>query len=229
MSTVLEDCRQLSSGTIGTLTGASYYEEVDEIVQGLYWDDVGHVGCCLGCLVYDSDPHPLVEQLLGIERLFGHWLEAVFEGLPAEDCAKWVIDSAKAIPVGADLSGCHQHLGVWIPAESGLLTFTDGNRKAIERVRRLHERAVAGDMPTENEWSSAATTAWSAATTAWSASELESDELAEASSSASSASAWQAIAAKSLEIFAAAPVIDSAFQINPDVVSELISRDLYTV
>ena len=29
MSTVLEDCRQLSSGTIGTLTGANYYEEVD--------------------------------------------------------------------------------------------------------------------------------------------------------------------------------------------------------
>ena len=204
-----------------TLDRLKEHQRLDQIIQGSYWNDADHVGCCLGCLVHDSSPHPLVEQFLGIEQQIGYWLESVFEGLPVEDCAKWVIDSAKAIPVGADLSGCHHQLGVWIPAESGLLTFTDGNRKAIERVRRLHERAVAGDMPTEEEWLAAVTEAAEA--------EAEAEAGARAAASAAEAEAWQAIAAKSLEIFAAAPVVDSALEINPGVVSELISRELYAV
>ena len=191
------------------------HQRLDQIIQGMYSDGKGR-GCHLWCLVHEDAPHRSVERLLGIEQSVGHWLEAVFEGLPGDDCAQWVIDSANAIPVGADLSCCHHHFGLWLPS-SGLWTITDVNREVIETVRVLHERAVNGDMPTPDEWSSAR----AARASAWSSAEASAWSSAEAT-------AWHKIAAKSLEIFAAAPLVDDALQIDSIVVDDLESRGLYT-
>jgi len=112
-------------------------QRMDRIVQGMYWSD-GR-GCHLGCLTRaSSNWHLVAERLFGIEQRIGYWLEAAFEGLPKEQCAQWVLDSTAAIPEGADMSRCHHHLGIWLfNPSTGLLTITDQNRDAIDRVRRI--------------------------------------------------------------------------------------------
>ena len=218
-----------------TIARLKEHQRLDQFVQGAYWED--DCGCYLGCLVHEDRPRQSVERLLGIERSVSHWLEAVFEGLPESDCAEWVIESAKAIPVGADLSKCQHHFGLWLP-RSGLWTITDVNREAIERCRVLHERAVNGDIPTVRDRraaardASAAAVSESARASAWSAQAAASPAAAAARctarASAARASPWNDIATKSLEIFAAAPVVDSDAQLNFDTTEELVSRGLYT-
>lgn len=84
------------------------HRRLDEIVQGGgYWRD-GR-GCHLGCLVHRNsaglggEPHSSVERLFGIPVEVAFWLELVFENLPRNRCANWVVESAEAIPIGADL------------------------------------------------------------------------------------------------------------------------------
>ncbi|MHB1952007.1 MAG: hypothetical protein ACYCQK_11120, partial [Acidiferrobacteraceae bacterium] len=73
------------------------HRRMDQIVQGIYYDR-GR-GCQLGCLTHQNeDTHEAAERLFGIEQSIGYWLEMVFERLPHEDCAQWVLDSAQAIP-----------------------------------------------------------------------------------------------------------------------------------
>ena len=176
------------------------HRRLDTIVQGTYFDE-GR-GCHLGCITHiNDDTHEAAERLFGIEQRVGYWLEAVFEGLPKEDCAAWVIESTEAIPVGADLSKCHHHLAAWLLGESGLLTITDINRDAIEQARRLHLAAANGQSLSAEQWSAA----WSAAESA----------------------AWKDIAAKSVEIFRAAPVIGGQPEITSFVRSELCARRLW--
>ena len=242
------------------------HRRLDTIVQGTYFDK-GR-GCHLGCITHINDnTHEAAERLFGIERRVGYWLEAVFEGLPQESCAAWVIESTEAIPVGADLSKCHHHLAAWLLGESKLLTITDINRDAIEQVHRLHLAAANGEPLSDEQWSaarsaaesaaarsaaesaaarSAARSAWSAARSAWSAARsarsaawsaaaAESAAVWSAAQSAawsarsarSARSAWKDIAAKSVEIFRAAPVIGGQPEIASCVRSELCARQLW--
>ncbi len=188
------------------------HRRLDEITQGVYFDDDGR-GCHLGCITHASNGvHEAAERLFGIEQRIGYWLEAVFEGLPKEQCAAWVIESTEAIPCGADLSMCHHHLAAWLLGESGLLTITDANREAIERVRLLHVAAINGQPRDE----SAAAAARSAARSAWSAAR-----------SAAWSAAWEKIAAKSIEIFRAAPVPAERMVIESCVRQELCAKRLW--
>lgn len=128
------------------------HRRLDRIAQGKYWTD-GR-GCLLGCLTHrEHKVHESAERLFGIAQRIGYWLEWVFEGLCPEDCEWWVIASAEAIPAGADLSQCHNHLCLWLLRESGLLTITDANRGAINHVARLHERVLAGEYVSLRHWS----------------------------------------------------------------------------
>ncbi|MGD9724670.1 MAG: hypothetical protein AB7U76_25825 [Pirellulales bacterium] len=236
---------------VAVLERAREHRRLDQIAQKLYWD--GSRGCWLGCVTHDAKtPHESAERLFGIEQRIGYWVEAVFEGLPKDRCAAWVLESIEALPVGADLSLCHHHFGVWLlSSEAGLLTFTDGNRAAIEGVCRLHQRVLAGDPPAASEWSAAesaaesaarsaaarSSAAWSAAeSAAWSAWSSAASASAARSSAASasaarsaaarSSAAWVKIAEKSLEIFRAAPC-PAAQPMPSGVRGELCARGLW--
>ena len=184
------------------------HRRLDQIVQGVYFEN--GKGCHLGCLThFESNTHDAAARLFGIEPRIGYWLEAVFEGLPKGDCERWVLESTEAIPCGADLSLCHHHLSAWLLGESGFLKIVDENRDAIEQVRGLHVRAASGEVITADEWSAAMSAARSAA---WSAAE---------------SAAWNEIAAKSIEIFAAAPVHREPSQLSQCVADELCARRLW--
>ena len=145
------------------------HRRMDELIQGSYFPGNGK-GCHLGCLTHSNrNAHELAARLFGIEERIGYWLEAVFEGLPTNECADWVLASTDSIPVGADMSICHHHFGAWLLGESGLLTITNMNRDAIGAVQQLHARAVAGEIVTPEQWSAAESAAWSARAAAWSA------------------------------------------------------------
>ena len=219
---------ELKASVLGQLKN---HRNLDEIVQGSYWE--GGRGCCLGCLTHvDADVHETTQRLFGIPLKVCYWMEAVFEGLDKGQCAEWVIDSAESIAVGADMTKAHHSLGYWILG-SDLLTITDVNREAIAKVRRLHELSFSGTEVTTEQWSAAMMAAESAAWSAraWlSAAESAESESASAARSAESAaesaewsarsaarsaesaarlsaeSAWDLIAAKSLDIFQACPI-----------------------
>ncbi len=155
------------------------HRRLDQIVQGVYWEE-GR-GCHLGCLTHVNEgTQQATERLFGIPERVAYWLEAVFEGLPADRCAWWVVASIEAMPAGADLSLAHHELAAWLLGPSEMLAIVDCNREAIERCRSLHVRAARGEAVTPAAWSAAESAAWSAA--------------------------WEKIAVKSLEIFAAAPI-----------------------
>ncbi|MHB1950153.1 MAG: hypothetical protein ACYCQK_01610 [Acidiferrobacteraceae bacterium] len=241
------------------------HRRMDQIVQGLYYDR-GR-GCQLGCLTHQNeDTHAAAERLFGIEQSIGYWLEMVFERLPHEDCAQWVLDSAQAIPVGADMRLCRYALCAWLLGESELLPPSERAKDHVRNVRILNERAARGDIAPEAEWAAAraaAAAAWapearSAAARAWAAraawasawaaawaaacaaeaaadaaararaarapaADAEADAVAEA---ARAAAAWRKIAARSLEIFAAAPVVTGP-AIEPEIKRELCCRNLW--
>ncbi|MGD9649125.1 MAG: hypothetical protein AB7U73_25665 [Pirellulales bacterium] len=208
------------------LDRAREHRRLDQIAQKLYWD--GSRGCWLGCVTHDAKtPHESAERLFGIEQRIGYLVESVFEGLPKDRCAAWVLESIEALPVGADLSQCHHHFCVWLlSGESGLLTFTDSNRAAIETVRRLHQRAIAGDTPAASEWSAAESAAWSAAESAESAAWSAESAARSAAESAEWSAAWVKIAEKLLEIFRAAPR-PAAQSMPSGVRGELCARGLW--
>ncbi|MHB1950140.1 MAG: hypothetical protein ACYCQK_01545 [Acidiferrobacteraceae bacterium] len=209
------------------------HRRMDQIVQGIYYDDTRGRGCQLGCLTHAAeDAHEAAERLFGIEQSIGYWLEMVFERLPHEDCAQWVLDSAQAIPVGADMSRCRYHLCAWLLGESELLPPSERAKDHVRGVRVLHGRAARGDMPTQAAWAAAEAAAgaegggaaWAAAeAAAWAAAEAAAHAAAEA---ATRAAAWRKIADRSLEIFAAAPVV-SGPAIEPEIKRELCARNLW--
>jgi hypothetical protein len=215
------------------------HRRLDRIAQRVYWED-GR-GCLLGCLTHsNTNSHKAAERLFGIELRVGYWLEAVFEGLPKELCEWWVIESAKAIPAGADLSLCHHQFSDWLLGESGLLCITDQNCEAIESVRKLNERAANGEVVNSEDWVAAESAAESAARaaaepaawSAWSAARSAAESAAwsawssaraaaraaawsawsarSAAESAAESAAWEKIANKSLEIFANAPTAETS-------------------
>ena len=208
------------------------HRRLDQIVQGVYFEN--GKGCHLGCLThFESNTHDAAARLFGIEPRIGYWLEAVFEGLPKGDCERWVLESTEAIPCGADLSLCHHHLSAWLLGESGFLKIVDENRDAIEQVRGLHVRAASGEVITADEWSAARSAAESAArSAAWSAARSAARSAAESAAesaawSAAESAAWNEIAAKSIEIFAAAPVHREPSQLSQCVADELCARRLW--
>jgi hypothetical protein len=196
------------------------HRKLDQIAQGFYFDE-GR-GCHLGCLTHcdeHKDPHSATELMFGIPERVAYWLEAVFEGLPQDKCANWVIESSESIPVGADLSKCHHELAYWLLGPDS--PSAEGNRHesvrdAIEKVREIHRQAMTGEVD-EAAWSAARSAAWSAArsaaesaarSAAESAAESAARSAAESAAwSAAESAAWEQIAEKSIEIFKNAPVI----------------------
>lgn len=214
------------------------HRRLDQLRQGIYWKN-GR-GCHLGCLSHQSnETHFVVERMFAIPVRIGYWLEAVFEGLPPEECADWVVESTESIPVGADLSLCHHEFAYWLlgpdsPSAAG--NYHELVKDDIRKIRLLHDRVrrgkhvklaarsvVAARAAARSARSVAA--AWSpearsvvaaeaaeaaarSAEAAWSVRSAARSATAAVWSAENKARAWKKIAAKSIEIFQAAPVAE---------------------
>ena len=207
-------------------------QEAHRIVQRHYWED--GKGCQLGCLTRKLDgTHAAVVDRFGFPLRVAYWLEAVFEGLPQGECEQWVIDSAEAIPIGADLSLAHHRLAVWLLGPDS--PSSQGNQhetvsRAVAGARALHVRAANAESVDPDEWSAARSAAMSAArsaarSAAWSAARSAARSARSAESAAESAesaaesaesaarsaesAAWKSIAKKSLDIFRSCAIIEA--------------------
>ena len=164
------------------------HRRLDQLAQGFYFRNDEFRGCHLGCLTHrNEDSHEAAERMFAIPKRVGYWLEIVFENLPKDKCADWVIESTEAIPVGADLSMCHNHFLYWLLGPDS--PSADGNdhpivRDSVSQVRELHRLILSGESVTQEKWSAARS----------------------AAESAESAAAWSVISEKSIEIFSSAPV-----------------------
>lgn len=86
------------------------HRRLDQLRPGTYWVaprglKSGH-GCYLGCLTQQPGAVEAYEDMqvqFGIPGGVTNILERVFEDFSPAHCCWWAIESAKAIPVGADL------------------------------------------------------------------------------------------------------------------------------
>lgn len=79
------------------------HARLGQIVKGQYWVESDGVfcGCLAGCLTHDPDGgHSLFPDMFGIPEWFAHLIDAVFEGLPADDAMGWPVRVIAAIPAG---------------------------------------------------------------------------------------------------------------------------------
>ena len=174
-----------------TLEALREDQRLDRFMQRQYW--LAGRGCWLGCLtrtIERDNQHAAAWRMFGIPAPVRYWLEAVFEGLPADECAQWVIDSAQSIPASADLTLARHRLCEWLLGPDS--PSAEGNRHAsaahaVAEMRELHRRAAAGELVPPAAWASAAEAAW------WSAAESAPESAAEAAAEAAAESAaWPA-------------------------------------
>lgn len=207
------------------------HRRLDQIAQGYYFDSARHRGCHLGCLTHKAaNAHSTAQRLFGIRKRIAYWLESIFEGLPKEDCGRWVIESTEAIPCGADLSKCHHHLHAWILSELVPIT-----AEVRDRAKSLHERAIRGERIPNAVWDSTSGQSSRVAVFPheWVA-EISAESLSRLEGSTADVIGWFAydytnlrkIAAKSIEIFSAAPVV-AAEPITECVAQELCAKQLW--
>jgi hypothetical protein len=141
--------------------------EADTLVQGSYWNERSHKGCNIGCVLH-SDDHSLFPERLGLPVWMAHLHDRMHEGLNLEDTR----DFSKVysvIPVGISwdqLELIKYKLLKYILVESRYCVkkyCDEYGKKATDTVVALITRAIAGDMPTEEEWRAAASFAYAAA------------------------------------------------------------------
>lgn len=232
------------------------HRRLDEIAQGVYWNN--GKGCHLGCLSHSNNKsHEVTEKLFGLPLRVCHWLEVIFEGLPLDDSAEWVVSSSDAIPVGADLSLCHHALTAWLLDEStGIIYICNQNRKSIDMCRELHWYASQGGFVDSSVWYAARSAADGASSCVQSSSaaryaaqaaffsadlpEPDSiywviDKSVESSMKTGAQTDWtldnrstfKKIAEKSIEIFRNAPVPSDQPTTVPEVAGDLCARNLW--
>ncbi len=192
------------------------HKRLEEIVQRVYWDH--GKGCNLGCLTHcQGEVHQATVRMFGIELPVAYFLETIFEGLSPLLAPQWVIDSAEAIPVGADLSKWHHRFGAWLLRDSGLWKRIPWNASMIDCVLGYHQRCLlsedqeVADLAVLNSFLAGGIN-WdmthprmSSWETVWAvqAAQLTAEEGME---SEAVARAYDVIAAKALELFRASPI-----------------------
>ncbi len=131
--------------------------ELDEIVQGVYWEN--GKGCAVGCtLEYDNKGesiHQRMEDELGIPRILVRLEDRIFEGLSNGQAKKFPLEFLEAIPVEADLSMVWPKFIVWVLTDkkNGVIQYArpDG-KKAIQAVADTFKRLIKGEKIDVNEW-----------------------------------------------------------------------------
>lgn len=125
-------------------------------------------GCSIGCLAHTmlgrdtgEGSHRDLVSVLGVPEWFLHLQDQVFEGLPDMSARqRWhraMADVRAALPDDYDWSLALHRVRSALMDEA--LTHAGNTAEVVRWVRLLHERAAAGDLPTDAEWNAA----WSAA------------------------------------------------------------------
>jgi len=130
--------------------------DADEIRRGFYWKD--GKGCAVGCTIESkNEPHKAFEEELGIPASIAHLEDTIFEGLSNGDAKKFPLRFLEAVPVKTDLSQVIPRFLVWLMKD--LEKFTkprSDQRKALQTVRKLYERRLAGETVPDEEFRAAA-------------------------------------------------------------------------
>jgi hypothetical protein len=156
------------------------HAQADELVQGTGWKH--GKGCAVGCTL-EAYQHSLYPTELGILEEFAYLEDGIFEGLPNGQAMTFPLEFLQAFPVG--MTEASQRTVLWrfkawllTPVvDGGLAVVAEGHPDiiaAVERVRRLIDREIAGDVVSHDEWCVAESAA------------------ARASSSAAAAASWSA-------------------------------------
>jgi hypothetical protein len=188
------------------------HARADQIIKGRYWEE-GR-GCAVGCTIHSYD-HSAYERELGIPQSIARLEDTIFENLPLEDAKLWPEKFLKVIHPGADLKLVTARFMLWLFADEkhGVIRFVPAKtfpkqRAALEIVVHLYRRKLAGDDPSEREWSdaaraawaaeaaAAAAAAWAAAAAAWAAAEAAAKAAWAAAAEAAAKAAWAAAAAE---------------------------------
>jgi hypothetical protein len=182
-----------------TLVQLRHHRELDQIVQGTYWEGNGDGrGCAVGCLTHDPDGgHKEFPERWGIPVQIAWIIDTIFESLPVDEAKDWPATIMSAIPVGADLSRSWDRFAAWMLRD--LLPVAGVNTPVVEVMVTLFDRAASGDEPSSTEWSEAAWAAEAAeaaraAEAAWAARAARAARAAEAAWAARAA--WAAEAAE---------------------------------
>jgi hypothetical protein len=142
---------------------AEKHFEMDNFIQGTYWDNDEQKGCSVGCMVKEYvqsngnvEWHEATEALFGVPRQLSYLQDRIFEMLPIEDAKKWTVRFMSAIPEGKDLSMVTTKLLLWIfTDEDGLLKFAKKRPDVLSvfnKVASLYQRKVDGETITKDEW-----------------------------------------------------------------------------
>ena len=140
------------------------HQDADRLRSGDFWD--GEKGCFFGCAMQSSDS--TLEKAIEAMEL-PSWLvylaEAIFENLDegSEEQLNFPVELCKAIPVDADIDKVN-HL-IAIDRLTPLAHKHISVRAAIERVIRLHKKALTCRV-SDDDWSAARSAAYSAADSA---------------------------------------------------------------
>lgn len=154
------------------LAALEAHAAADRIIQGHYW--LRGRGCAVGCTLHDfatgeESRHDLYPELFGIPEVLAYLEDGIFEALPRADARAWPLRFVRAIPEGADLTLVWPRFAVWLlaDAEEGLARHarTGRQRSAIEAVAALYARIIAGEQPSNDEWTAARSAARSVAST----------------------------------------------------------------
>lgn len=149
------------------------HKRADRLQQGHYGMGAGKEwkGCAVACSLRSLDKidgkpernlldsHSDLSRRLGIPQTLAHLEDRIFEGLKTADAREWPSRFARAIPVGADLSGVWPRFALWLLTDSthGVAQYarSDAARKVIGAVAALYAREIAGDEPGIEEWRTA--------------------------------------------------------------------------
>jgi hypothetical protein len=137
------------------------HAQADELVQGTGWKH--GKGCAVGCTL-EAYQHSLYPTELGILEEFAHLEDRIFEGLPNDQAMTFPLEFLQAFPVG--MTEASQRMVLWrfkawllTPVvDGGLAVVAEGYPDviaAVERVRRLIDREIAGDVVSRDEWAEA--------------------------------------------------------------------------
>jgi hypothetical protein len=168
-----------------TLKQLRLHRELDQIVQGTYWQGNGAgKGCAVGCLTHDPNGgHDQFPDRWGIPVQIAYLIDQIFESLTVEEAKDWPVRFMSAVPVGADLSRVWDKFCVWMLRD--LVPIAGENAAVVEQMAVLFDRAAGGDEPSDTEWTEAA----------WAAGAARAVEAAEAARAARAAEAARAVEA----------------------------------
>jgi hypothetical protein len=157
------------------LASLEAHAAADNLIKGTYWEN--GKGCAAGCSIRDFKPgsesnHELYEPLFGLPEGLAGLEDFIFVRASDAYSKTWPIRLISAIPVGSDLTAIAPKLHRFMLTE--IVQFDVAKspevKSAIDAVVALIDRKIAGDEPSQKEWSATSDAAADAAaeSVAWS-------------------------------------------------------------